>query len=265
MYIMLQKQKLFKPCMHLVCMERVCKLTLLFICILCIQLSFVYAEQESLGVFKLEECVELKQTCASCSYVNVTEVLYPNSSQALGQVLMAGDNSVYTFQFCNATELGNYIVTGIGDVDGTDTVFAYDFSVTPNGEAPTTSKGIIQLDLLALLLILLVLCIMGIFKFENYMGKFSFYWGGHILSIAVVFISWQMANDYLTGTPFISSMFKIIFWVLLVGTFPMLILSLSWIFYIHTMNDTIRGLIERGMPEAEAYERATKKKGGRNW
>jgi hypothetical protein len=87
----------------------------------------------TLGTYKLNECVELRQTCASCSYVNFTRVSYPNSTIALGNVQASQSGSLFTYQFCNTSALGVYIVDGIGDVDGTDTIFVYDFEVTLSG------------------------------------------------------------------------------------------------------------------------------------
>ena len=94
----------------------------------------VSSEVESLGVFKKDNCITLKQTCGNCTYVNITSVLYPNSTQILGQQNMTRLGTDYSYNFCNTSELGTYIVLGKGDVDGSDTVFAYDFTVTRTGE-----------------------------------------------------------------------------------------------------------------------------------
>jgi len=97
------------------------------------QLTFVSAETQTLGVFKQGDCIELIQICSNCSYNNISSVLYPNSTKALGEVAMikTGTNFVYTF--CNTSMLGQYIVNGYGDVEGLVTVWAYDFKVTTTG------------------------------------------------------------------------------------------------------------------------------------
>ncbi len=98
-----------------------------------VMITLVSASMSSLGTFKQGQCIELKQTCASCSYVNFTRVSYPDSTRALTNVQADKEGSLFNLEFCNTGQLGRYIVEGIGDVDGTDTVFAYDFEITPTG------------------------------------------------------------------------------------------------------------------------------------
>lgn len=92
---------------------------------------------ETLGTFKQNECIQLRQTCASCSYVNFTKVSYPNSSIALSNVQADRDGTSFNYTFCDTKTLGTYIVEGVGDVDGIATVFAYDFEITPSGQSGT--------------------------------------------------------------------------------------------------------------------------------
>jgi hypothetical protein len=114
-------------------------------------ISLVSANQQTLGVFKQGDCVELLQLCSSCSYVNILSVTYPNTSSGVINSAMTKNGGRYNYTFCDTWLLGNYIVNGIGDVDATDTVFAYDFEITPSGNAGTSSN--IALFLIAILLV----------------------------------------------------------------------------------------------------------------
>lgn len=96
------------------------------------QLSFISAIP-TLGVFKVDTCVELKQTCGNCSYVNITSVLYPNSTPVVINDLMTKDGSSFNYTFCENSALGNYIVNGIGDPEGVPTIFAYNYIITTTG------------------------------------------------------------------------------------------------------------------------------------
>jgi len=89
---------------------------------------------EDLGTFKQHDCVKLKQLCSNCSYVNITSVIYPNSSEAMGEVVMTKSGTDYNHTFCNSSATGTYIVNGFGDDDGEDQVFAYTFQINPSGE-----------------------------------------------------------------------------------------------------------------------------------
>lgn len=128
------------------------KLILLIVLLLIIPV--VTAEVQTLGTFKKGNCVDLKQTCSSCTYNKITSIVYPNSTVAIATVDMTTINNIeYTYQFCNTQVLGNYIVNGYGDVDGTDTVWAYDFLVTENGNEEPTGTVIVFFVIIFLVLI----------------------------------------------------------------------------------------------------------------
>jgi hypothetical protein len=116
----------------------------------------------TLGVFKVNTCVELKQTCANCSFVNVTTIIFPDSSTATINDVMTKSGSGFNYTFCNNTMLGNYIVNGIGDPQGVLTIYAYDYSITTTGNnAPYTIP-------LFLGLAAFILLIMGFWIKNNY-------------------------------------------------------------------------------------------------
>jgi hypothetical protein len=100
---------------------------------LLIVLPLISAEQESLGTFKTNDCVQLRQSCGNCTYSNITQVLYPNSYEALNMISMERNNENYNYTFCSTSQNGQYIVVGFSDVDGIKTMWAYDFFVTPTG------------------------------------------------------------------------------------------------------------------------------------
>lgn len=109
------------------------KICLLFLIIL--NLSFVFAEQQSLGIIKQNDCVRLIQTYPSCTAITLSSVIYPNKAVSQTSILMStSDSFEWIYNYCNTSVLGQYIVNGHGDVDGIDTSFAYDFFVTPTGE-----------------------------------------------------------------------------------------------------------------------------------
>jgi hypothetical protein len=114
--------------------------------------NYVNAEQQTLGVYKAEFCITLIQTCGSCSYNNITSVKSPNSTTLLSETSMTKLGTEYTYQFCDTSVLGTYIVNGFGDLDGTATVWAYDFEITGNGK-PTPNRSVIVLFSLAFLIV----------------------------------------------------------------------------------------------------------------
>lgn len=118
-------------------------------------ISFASAEIQTLGTFKIGTDVNLIQICANCTYNNITSVLSPTSQEVIGNFEMTRDGSVYNFTLSsgNLTVIGEYIVSGIGDLDGTDTIWTYNFFMTPSGFANTYGFYIIILLISAVLII----------------------------------------------------------------------------------------------------------------
>jgi hypothetical protein len=111
------------------------KKLLIFFIMVFMMATLVSAQVETLGIFKQSQCVELKQTCGNCTFVNVSAVSLTgtNSATLLTDATMTKDGTRYNYTFCNTGALGTYIVDTVGDVDGTYTVASYDFEVNATG------------------------------------------------------------------------------------------------------------------------------------
>ena len=127
-------------------------LNLIFVFLL---VSFASAQIETLGTFKLGDDINLIQTCATCTFNNITSVLDPNGVQIIGEFDMTRVISVYNFTLTsgNVTLLGKYIVNGIGDLDGTNTIWNYDFDLTADGRPFQKFPNQFAVILFALILI----------------------------------------------------------------------------------------------------------------
>jgi len=85
--------------------------------------GLVSSEVNDYSPVKQNECVTLKQVCASCSFVNVS-LTYPNSTLALSNIPMVDSGgALWTYEFCNTTGLGRYDINGVGDLEGVNTGF----------------------------------------------------------------------------------------------------------------------------------------------
>lgn len=103
------------------------------IILLCI-MPIIYAE-DSGGILtgKQNDIIKLPQECASCTYVKLTTITYPNLSQISIQTNMAQDGTSYSYSFNKTMQIGKYTYCMVGDVDGTDTVVCKDFDITTSG------------------------------------------------------------------------------------------------------------------------------------
>jgi len=113
------------------------KIFLLIFIGLIFMLPMIAAEEQSLGTFKVNSCISLKQTCSNCSFVNITSVISPAGEIVLGHVPMTKTATEYNYTFCGTSTIGNYIYNTLGNPDGINTVQPVAFEITPSGFADT--------------------------------------------------------------------------------------------------------------------------------
>ncbi len=134
-------------------------------------ISLASAEIQTLGTFKRYESIGLIQTCSNCTYNNISNILYPDSSIALSENVMTKSGTSYNYTFSNTSELGEYIINGFGDPDGEKTAWNYNLFVTETG---ITDKSIFDNPLMLILIALaLIFLIMGIKTGTIWLGFMS--------------------------------------------------------------------------------------------
>lgn len=178
---------------------------------------------------------------SNISSISTNEYYINSNSTNFSQ---SGDYSVAVF--CNTTNQ----VGGI----------SYSLSVNPSGEKPSTSTAFFYIGLLALLIIFLILIIAYGFDTDNIVGKTFSIGFGYLILTGIVFISWQMALSFIINSPFLVSMLRIFFIVLIAGFFPLLLILFAYGIYMMVQIKEIKEMQKRGISIEEASSR---KKGGR--
>ena len=135
-----------------------------------------------------------------------------------------------------------------------------EFFVNNYGEKLTDANVLSHNNSMWFLMILFLLSLFGLFKIENPTGKLACYWISHLFFIAGTFSVWQFNSNFALSYIATAGVFKVLFYVSTIAVLPMIILTMVWIFYIHTMNDDIKKMMDRGMDEDEAYSRARSKR-----
>lgn len=158
------------------------------------------AEVNFLGNFKQGECVTIKQTCGSCSYINAT-ISYPNSSIAVSNQGMSNQGGgVWTYEFCNTTKLGRYDINGKGDLQGTPTGFdVLWFEISPNGGTLTSANAIALFGSLLVMVIISLIFLYVATRSESIAAKTSFYSFSAIGFIMVILYTVVIAQQTLFG------------------------------------------------------------------
>jgi fumarate reductase subunit D len=220
------------------------------------------ASATSLGTFKQGNCVNLIQTCANCSSVNITSILYPNSSIALSNVEMTKTGTYYNYTFCDTNTNGDYTLTGIGDEDGIDSVWDYYFNVNPIGTEMTIGKSMLYILILVFsILIFIGLLALGIMlPANNKTDEMSGYiiavsnlkyvkllclglaW---VVGIFLSYYTWMLSYAYL-DFEFMTSIMQFIFYGMALLTLPLFIFCVYIIFANLVRDSKIGEALARG-------------------
>jgi hypothetical protein len=198
------------------------KYKLLFILLLFIFIPLSSAVFE-LPAVKKNTCAELVQTCANCTFVNVTSVKLPNQTILSFNRAMSQNSNVYNYTFCNTTLIGNYIYDTIGNPDGTLTTASVLFEVTETGDVISTAQSIIYLIgiLLGSGIFVLFITLALKINFDNFrnndgfiekinFGKYLrilFIALSYITFVLISFFMWNLSLGYNSSVLNISSFF----------------------------------------------------------
>ena len=164
----------------------------------------------------------------------------------------------------NFTELGA-IHKGINcqlDDGSKGAVLTQSFQVNGFGEGLDIAHSFKFNSAMFFMLILFGFALVGLFVTENYIGKLALYWVTHVLFIVGTFSMWQFNAGYTTVFMGMAGIWKVLFYVRIGAVVPMVILSMAWIFYIHTFNEHFQKLVDKGNDTETAFRMAKKKSGG---
>ena len=127
------------------------------------------------------------------------------------------------------------------------------------GEEASVGSGVFYIGLLAVLLFSVGLSIYSFTTTNNLLTKVGMFGLSYLLFIAITFIAWNMANDFLTSSPFLVSMFRILFYVLIIGAFPLLIGGFAYYFIMVFKIKEIQRLMDKGFSLDDAQRRTGRK------
>jgi hypothetical protein len=209
-------------------------------------ISLVSAGIETLPPVKQGDCINLPQIYANSTYQNITYILIQNSNLSLSKyninAIMTKDGSFFNYTFCNTTLLGHYIVNGIGDYDGIDSAWVYDFFV--NGSGQTISPAEINLIIIGLVtLVLMAIFFFALALIFKHPGTKIFLMAMSCLTL-IVLIGMVTANAslYLTQFTGIVDMYNRYYILLTVlGIVAGLGIVLWLIYYATTLFSKVRG------------------------
>jgi len=226
-------------------------------------ISFASASLDSLGTFKQNDCINISQTCASCTYVNISSISNnQDSNLALNVEMVSIGDGEWRYEFCDTEEIGRYDVRGMADLSTVDTGFAVYFDITYGGDSVSSSQATLYFILIMVLIFVFVITILGIkqlpssnerdeegkilsisyLKYLKPIGWF-FLW---MLFIAILFLSSNIAFAFLSGQLFaktLHTLFRIFF-----GVTPLIVVV--WIIWIYRQmfhDKQMQNMLNRGI------------------
>lgn len=217
----------------------------------------------SMGVFKQGTCISLQQSCANCTAINITSIIAPNSTNVIGEMAMTKAGTQYTYSFCNTTDLGTYIVNGIGDPDGSVAIWSYDLDVNLMGEELTQAKTTLYFILLIIGFVFFGLTFYGAVRFpfknkRNEEGDLISINDLKYLKIAMFVFSYleflfimSIAKNLAGGFLFNGGLYEFlnfIYTILLIGTLPLFPLLIFFTIMIWLNDKKMQDAIQRGLP-----------------
>jgi len=134
------------------------------------------------------------------------------------------------------------------------------FEVNLYGQELTEGNAINFNFAMVFMMVLFVLALIGIFAFQNPSGKLACYFTAHVLFIVGTFSVWQFNEGYAIPYTALGGIYEVMFYVSIIALFPMVLLSIAWMVYIHTMNEDVKRLMDRGFSEEEALDRAKRRR-----
>jgi len=232
-----------------------------FVIILGLQMVSAETETYKVGIANnLQFSCTLNNAIPSASTTYNISLYNPNGTALLSNqpTTPQGSGSFnysYTFAEVGTHKVKMFCTDGIYSYSGEGT-----YEVNGQGEEGTTAKAIFYIGLLFVLLFFFGVCVYSFSSFDNLLSRVGMLGLGYLLLMAITFIGWNMASDFLNSSPFLVEMLRILFFVLVVGAFPMLLGAFVWYFLMVFKIKEIQRLMDKGFSEEDAQRRTSKKK-----
>ena len=209
-------------------------------------------------------CVNLPQSYANSTYQNITTVQLPDESFIPIQSNMQDNGGGYfNYTFCNTTQNGEYLVNGIGDIDGTATTWVYKFTVNPLGKIFTNQQAILYFMILLLSFVLFTICVaFGLYApsgnnrdtmtgyiiaVSNMKYVKSFMLAvSYLLLFLIVYFAYIISYGYL-DLDFLGSLFYFLFYFMAVLMLPLFIIGVYVVIANVIRDNKIGDMLQRGL------------------
>ena len=241
------------------------KTKIFFIFLLILLLPLTVAEIQSLPhPVKTEQCVNLPQIYANSSWQNLTAIQQPDETIiVLNTGMQSLGGGYFNYTYCNNSQNGEYIVNGIGDVDGTATTWNYKYTVNPLGKIFTSQQALLYIAIFVIAFLLFLLCA-GL-GFYAPSGNNRDQMTGYILAVSnmkyvkmfmmsisylllmlIVYFGYIISYGYL-DLDFLGSLFYFAFYTMVVLILPAFIVGTYFVIANWVRDSKVSDMLSRGL------------------
>ncbi len=211
------------------------------------------ASASDLGRFEINSCVELYQSCESCTFVNLTSVKIPGvqASDPM-EIQIIGENMTnfgydFTYQYCNTSRVGGYKYNVCGDKGGSITCENIDFRIGNELNELTTSDSLVRIFLVIFFITLLFIIHHKITKVDFKKWNDSIikkYHNKNFVKMVLAALAYNLTKNsyviyYLIGLPIVMIITNLIYVYNITG----LIAFMNAFLFIYTIGILIVGII----------------------
>lgn len=218
---------------------------------------------ERIGPFRTGQIVTLTQTCDNCTFVNITRVTYPNSTQQYVNLIMNQPiKGNFNQSFSTTQSNGDYIATTCGDPDGTYMCDDYYFTVNPLGKTLSEAQARLYTTIIIISFIFLLICFaIGIYlpttnRKDEMTGyiiavdnlkylKMFFLAISYLTFIVIVYFGYTVCYAYL-DLDFLGNILYFLFYTLTYLLIPFFILTLYFLIANGIRDSKLNYELERG-------------------
>jgi len=217
----------------------------------------------NLPTAKSGTCVNIINSCANCSFINISTVYLPPSS---GEILsldaeMTKNGVSYNYSFCNTTIIGTYVVTSFGDPNGELVISNTCFETTRSGDNLSGVQGAI------LFIPLIVFCFLTVYFGGNFfvsntiIAKAMYFDLAYFIGLLpVTFLMYSIVNSYLPTFTVVSNVLYYAMYIVIILCPIVFFVSSGYMVYDRVMATQDKKLIERGHSESDIANRARRRR-----
>lgn len=221
-------------------------------------------DQEIPDAGKTSLCIVLSQSYANSTFQNITSIQKPDETVEYLNVPMTRNGGGYfNYTYCNTTLNGEYVVNGVGDVDGTNQAWNYIFKVNPLGKIFTQQQAILYLLIFTLAFITFVIVTViaiytpsenkrdqmtgYIIAVENLKYVKVFMWClSYLILMLMMYFGWMISYGYL-DMDFVGNLFNIVFLSMAYLVLPMFIVGIYVVIANKVRDSKVQDYLSRGI------------------